>query len=59
MVSRIRTWLMAGMERLWSQLAPRREAGEFARAGYRCHPTGSRCVTPPCGSRREARRARS
>lgn len=30
MVSRIRTWLMAGMERLRSQLAPRREVGELA-----------------------------
>ena len=29
-VSRIRTWLLAGMERLWSQLVARREAGEFA-----------------------------
>lgn len=28
-VSRIRTWLLAGMERLWSQLAPRRQAGEI------------------------------
>jgi hypothetical protein len=26
-ISRIRPWLLAGMERLWSQLAPRREAG--------------------------------
>jgi hypothetical protein len=29
-VSRIRTWLLAGMDRLWSQLAPHREAGEIA-----------------------------
>jgi hypothetical protein len=29
-VSRIGTWLLAGTERLWSQLAPRREAGEIA-----------------------------
>ena len=28
--SRIRTWLLAGMERLGSQRAPRREAGEIA-----------------------------
>src|SRR5882672_6966268 len=28
-VSRIRTWVLAGMERLWSQLAPRRQAGEI------------------------------
>ena len=26
-ISRIRTWFLGGMERLWSQLAPRQEAG--------------------------------
>jgi hypothetical protein len=29
-ISRIRTWLLAGMERLWSRLAPRWEAGGLA-----------------------------
>ena len=29
-VLRIRTWLLADMERLWSQWAPRRAAGEIA-----------------------------
>ena len=29
-VSRIRTWLLARMDRLWSQLAPHREVGEIA-----------------------------
>jgi hypothetical protein len=29
-ISRIRTWLVAGMERLWSQLTPRRQADEIA-----------------------------
>ncbi len=28
-VSRIRIWVLVGMERLWSQLAPRRQAGEI------------------------------
>src|SRR5882672_6221229 len=28
-VSRIRTWGLAGMERLWSQWAPRRQTGEI------------------------------
>ena len=28
--SRIRTWVLAGMERLWSRLAPRRQASEIA-----------------------------
>jgi hypothetical protein len=29
-ISRIRAWLVAGMERLWSQLTPPRQAGEIA-----------------------------
>jgi hypothetical protein len=28
--SRIRTWLLVGAERLWSQLTPRRQASEIA-----------------------------
>ena len=28
--SRIRTWVLAPMERLWSQLAPRKQASEIA-----------------------------
>jgi hypothetical protein len=30
MTLRIRTWLLAGAERLWSQLTPRRQASEIA-----------------------------
>jgi hypothetical protein len=29
-ISRIRTWLLTGLERLWSQWTPRRQAGEIA-----------------------------
>jgi hypothetical protein len=29
-VSRIRTWVLARMERVWSQLAPRKQVGELA-----------------------------
>ena len=29
-ISRIRTWLVAGMEQLWSQLTPRKQADEIA-----------------------------
>src|SRR5215475_8620360 len=29
-ISRIRTWVLAPMERLWSQLAPRKQASEIA-----------------------------
>src|SRR5215470_16581419 len=29
-VSRIRTWILARMERVWSQLAPRKQVGEIA-----------------------------
>jgi hypothetical protein len=31
-VSSICTWVLAGIERMWSQLAPRRQAGEIAAA---------------------------
>ena len=39
-VSRIRAWVLARMERLWSQLAPRRSASEIAGVAVdavRCH----------------------